>query len=230
MSHYHYLLHCLTLAQEAQTRGNNPVGAVVKLNGEVVGEGLEMASSKQDITYHAEIEAIRAATSHLQDANLSACRLYTTHEPCIMCSYVIRHHSIRGVVVIKPTPDVGGFSSAHSVLVSDAISKWGHPPEVTFARDLVQIVDYQEVIGTFALIKTAQLNFELSKMTVDHRFRGAGIGKRLMEACLGKAQKTGIQKLERYTQKVLLEAIQLYRQYGFCEIPLNQHKYSRAER
>jgi len=86
-----FMKRCEALAAIAAERGESPVGSVVVLGGKIIGEGIEAGKSKQDVTFHAEVEAVRdAVRKHGKD--LSTATLYTTHEPCILCSYVIRHH------------------------------------------------------------------------------------------------------------------------------------------
>jgi len=96
--HYFYMKSCIDLALTAKARGDSPVGSVVVQDGIIIGEGIEGGKTKKDITFHAEIEAIREANLMTGNADLSDCILYTTHEPCIMCSYVIRHAEIQMVV------------------------------------------------------------------------------------------------------------------------------------
>lgn len=126
--HEFFMHRCIELAKLARERGDGPVGSLLLKNKVVVGEGIEGGRTYNDITCHAEIEAIRAAVKHLNTRDLSGCTLYTTHEPCIMCSYVIRHHKVNVVVTAVDTGDIGGYSSALPLLLDATISKWGPPP------------------------------------------------------------------------------------------------------
>jgi tRNA(adenine34) deaminase len=122
---------CVRLSGLAALNGNHPVGAVVALDGEIIGRGEEATNSKSDITCHAEIEAIRQAVATLKTADLSNCTLYSTHEPCIMCSYVIRFHKVNRVVFNKRSDHLGGFSSSMPLLISTEVpSNWSKPPVV----------------------------------------------------------------------------------------------------
>lgn len=56
-----FMQRCEALAVVAAQRQEPPVGAVVVLGGQIIGEGIEAGKAKQDITCHAEVEAIRAA-------------------------------------------------------------------------------------------------------------------------------------------------------------------------
>lgn len=121
---------CIKLAGIATQNGESPVGSIIVLDDKIIGEGIEAVKQHNDITYHAEIEAIRNASNHLGHRNLAGCTLYTTNEPCIMCSYVIRQTGISIVVMGMLTGDTGGYSSALPVLKDKTISKWAAPPEI----------------------------------------------------------------------------------------------------
>lgn len=128
--HQKYLERCRELALEAGRSGNTPVGAVIVRDGIIVGEGIEATRPDNDITRHAEVEAIRDALRRLGSSKLTDCSLYTTHEPCILCSYAIRHYQLSWVGFENAVPTVGGFSSAWPVLTATDISVWGSPPHV----------------------------------------------------------------------------------------------------
>ena len=79
----------LDLAAEAAEAGEVPVGAVVTLDGAIVGEGRNAMRAGLDPTAHAEIVAIRAAALKLQRARLDGCSLWVSLEPCAMCAGAI---------------------------------------------------------------------------------------------------------------------------------------------
>lgn len=126
-----YMRKCIELALIAKKRGDSPGGALIVRKGKIIGEGIEGGKTFSDITYHSEIEAIRQATEFLRVADLSDCELYTTHEPCIMCSYVIRHHKISHVFFGLATGEIGGVSSKLPVLSDTSVKRWGSPPKLT---------------------------------------------------------------------------------------------------
>lgn len=121
---------CIELAKTAKRRGDSPVGSILVKDGQIVAEGIEGGRTHKDVTFHAEIEAVRNARARLGTADLSGCFMVTTHEPCIMCSYVIRHHKIALVVVGMRTGEIGGYSSALPVLLDRTISRLSTPPEI----------------------------------------------------------------------------------------------------
>lgn len=128
MLHEFYMKKCIDLAKIARERGDSPVGSIVVQDDKIIGEGIEGNNTHADITFHAEIEAIRSATAHLNSQDLSSCTLYTTHEPCIMCSYVIRHTKIKMVVTGLQSKETGGINSPYPLLLDTAIAKWNTPP------------------------------------------------------------------------------------------------------
>ena len=129
-THSDYMEYCLVLAEKALSNGNPPVGAILVYRNEVIGEGIESGKSTSDITNHAEINAIRNAIQKGKVDFLSDSIMYTTHEPCIMCSYVIRHHKISKIVFGTEVQFVGGCTSKLNVLTTDAVPKWGTGPEI----------------------------------------------------------------------------------------------------
>lgn len=125
-----YMRKCISLAQIAKARGDSPVGCLIIRDGIVISEGIEGGKTFGDITFHAEIEAIRGATQNLSKADLSDCIMITTHEPCIMCAYVIRHHKIGLIIVGTSTGEIGGYSSSFPLLLDTSITKWKAPPTI----------------------------------------------------------------------------------------------------
>jgi tRNA(adenine34) deaminase len=128
--HEFYMRACIDLALQAKSRGDSPVGAVVVQDGTIIAEGIEASKTKKDITYHAEVEAIREANIILGTTDLSDCTLYTTHEPCILCSYAIRHSKINTVVFGISTVETGGVHSFYPLLTDTKIKKWGKAPRI----------------------------------------------------------------------------------------------------
>ncbi|MEJ1242303.1 nucleoside deaminase [Chryseolinea sp. T2] len=127
-SHAAYLSRCLELAQIAREEGESPVGSVVVLNDEIIGEGSEKSRQQNDVTRHAEVVAILNAVA--TNGHCKGATLYTNMEPCILCSYVIRHHQIATVVFSKHSGELGGTNPRFNILTTDMMSKWTKPPEV----------------------------------------------------------------------------------------------------
>jgi len=79
----------IRLAEKAFAEGEIPVGAVIVLNDRIIGKGFNQKERLNDPTAHAEILAITAATSTLEDWRLNKCSIYVTKEPCPMCAGAI---------------------------------------------------------------------------------------------------------------------------------------------
>lgn len=126
-----YMHRSLALAGIALKQGNPPVGAVIVLKDKIIGEGIESGKLTGDITNHAEILAIRDAIQNGYSKNLSESKMFTTHEPCIMCSYLIRHHKIPHIIFGSPVPLVGGVTSEFPILATEKIPMWGTKPLIT---------------------------------------------------------------------------------------------------
>ena len=84
----------LELARRAEREGEVPIGALVALGGDVVGEGWNRPIAAVDPTAHAEIQALRAAAKKLGNYRLTGAELYVTLEPCDMCVGAMFHARI----------------------------------------------------------------------------------------------------------------------------------------
>jgi tRNA(Arg) A34 adenosine deaminase TadA len=81
-----FMKRAIEISRTALTKpGAEPFGAVIVLNGKIVGEGLSRALATMDVTSHGEIEAIRDANRRLKRLDLSDCEIYTSCEPCPLC-------------------------------------------------------------------------------------------------------------------------------------------------
>jgi len=72
-------------AELALEKGEVPVGAVIVLNNQIIAKGHNLTQQLEDVTAHAEIQAITAASEFLGAKYLKGCTLYVTLEPCVMC-------------------------------------------------------------------------------------------------------------------------------------------------
>lgn len=129
-----FMRRCIDLARSARQNGDAPVGALIVHAGRAVAEGIESVKARLDISAHAEIEAIRNACRVLGSLDLSGCALYTTTEPCWMCSYAIRRTGIRQVFIGAPVSDVGGATSRYPILSEAKIGRCTIPPAVAWSN------------------------------------------------------------------------------------------------
>ncbi|MGE4618117.1 MAG: tRNA adenosine(34) deaminase TadA [Gammaproteobacteria bacterium] len=96
---HQWMRYALTLAERAQAAGEVPVGAVIILGEDIIGEGFNTCIGASDPTAHAEIVAIRHAGSQLGNYRMLDTCLYTTLEPCAMCAGAIVQARIGRVVI-----------------------------------------------------------------------------------------------------------------------------------
>jgi tRNA(adenine34) deaminase len=93
-----FMREAMSLARAAECLGEVPVGAVVVLNGAIVGRGFNSPIGESDPTAHAEIAALRDAARVLGNYRLPGCELFVTLEPCAMCAGAIMHARISRVI------------------------------------------------------------------------------------------------------------------------------------
>lgn len=101
----------LHLAREAGAAGEVPVGALIVLDGEVVGRGFNQPIVRHDPTAHAEVMAMRDAAIRLGNYRLPGATLYVTLEPCAMCAGAILQARIGRVVFGARDPKTGAAGS-----------------------------------------------------------------------------------------------------------------------
>ncbi|MES9991898.1 MAG: tRNA adenosine(34) deaminase TadA [Candidatus Thiodiazotropha sp.] len=114
-----FMQQALLLAQRAESQGEVPVGAVVVLDDQIVGEGWNSPIRLQDPTAHAEIQALRDAASRLGNYRLPDTTLYVTLEPCPMCAGAIVHARVARVVYAADDPKGGAAGSLFDLLPTD---------------------------------------------------------------------------------------------------------------
>ncbi|MAF65142.1 MAG: tRNA-specific adenosine deaminase [Planctomycetes bacterium] len=106
----------LAEARAAMERDEVPVGAVIVLDGEVIGRGSNRTRERCDPTAHAELLALRDATRSACAMRLPGAVVYTTLEPCFMCAGALSHARVARVVWGVRDPKFGGCASLGAVL------------------------------------------------------------------------------------------------------------------
>ena len=102
----------LAEAERARLAGEVPVGAVILLEGRVVGTGFNQPILAVDPTAHAEVVALRAAARAIGNYRLTGSSLYVTVEPCLMCVGAMIHARVARVVFGAAEPKAGALVSA----------------------------------------------------------------------------------------------------------------------
>ena len=103
-------------ARSAALDGEVPVGAVVLLDGEIIGRGQNRVIRDSDPTAHAEMVAMREAARHLRNYRLNGCELFVTLEPCAMCAGAILHARVGRLVYAAADPKAGACGSVLEVM------------------------------------------------------------------------------------------------------------------
>ncbi|MDX2320089.1 MAG: tRNA adenosine(34) deaminase TadA [Moritella sp.] len=93
-----WMQYAIMLAGKAEAIDEVPVGAVVVLEGEIIGEGWNQSINAHDATAHAEIMALRAAGKTVENYRLIDATLYVTLEPCSMCAGAMVHSRVKRLV------------------------------------------------------------------------------------------------------------------------------------
>jgi tRNA(adenine34) deaminase len=104
------MARCIELSKIGALAGELPFGSLVARHGQVIAEASNEVMHLVDESRHAEIIAIARARQLLGDEELSNCTLYSTVEPCPMCSFCIRAAGIGRVVFALGSPLMGGLS------------------------------------------------------------------------------------------------------------------------
>ncbi len=110
-----FMREAIEEARKAMQIGEVPIGAVVVCGGVVVGRGHNLTETTTDPTAHAEIIAIREAARSIRNWRLTDCVIYSTVEPCVMCTGALVLARIKEVVYGVPDPKFGGSVSLYSI-------------------------------------------------------------------------------------------------------------------
>jgi tRNA(adenine34) deaminase len=106
----------LALASRAEQLGEVPVGAVVVMEGQIIGRGHNQPVGSGDPTAHAEIMALREAARAVGNYRLPGAQLFATLEPCLMCAGACLHARIQTLVFGARDPKTGAVRSLFQVL------------------------------------------------------------------------------------------------------------------
>ena len=114
----YWMRRALDLAERARSEGEVPVGAVLVMDDDCIGEGWNRPISAHDPTAHAEIGALRAGAAHMGNYRLPGATLYVTLEPCAMCAGAIILARIKRLVYATADPRSGAAGSVFNILQS----------------------------------------------------------------------------------------------------------------
>ncbi|WP_031427192.1 nucleoside deaminase [Flavimarina sp. Hel_I_48] len=100
----YFMKRALQEAEIAYELGEIPVGAVITVNNTIIARAHNLTERLNDVTAHAEMQAITAAANYLGGKYLTDCTLYITLEPCQMCAGALYWSQISNIVIAAPDP------------------------------------------------------------------------------------------------------------------------------
>lgn len=106
-----YIDIAVELAKEAAKKGDFPVGAVIVKNDKIISKAYNTKERKKNAIQHAEILAIEKACKKLKTWHLEQCTLYSSLEPCMMCTGAIMQARIKKVVYSHTNQNFGAIES-----------------------------------------------------------------------------------------------------------------------
>ena len=110
------------LAKKAEAQDEVPVGAVIVLDNQIIGEGWNQPISSDDPTAHAEIMALRDAGEKIGNYRLPNATIYVTLEPCTMCAGAIIHARLSRLVYAADDPKTGACGSIFNLLQTEELN------------------------------------------------------------------------------------------------------------
>ena len=111
-----FMSEAFELAQESYNYNEVPVGAIIVNNGKIIGRGRNNVITNNDVTSHAEINAIKDASKNIQNYRLVNCQMYVTLEPCHMCAKAIVDSRLKSVIFSTLEPKSGCIISIDNFL------------------------------------------------------------------------------------------------------------------
>ena len=106
-----HMQRCLELAREAEAAGEVPVGAIIVLDGQIIGEGRNRCRERRNSLAHAEMIALDQAFAAAGEARLVGAVAYCSLEPCFMCAGALLHARVARIVFAARDPKFGACGS-----------------------------------------------------------------------------------------------------------------------
>src|SRR5438067_8257930 len=135
-----YMREAIAEAQAAAALGEVPVGAVVVVDGKIVGRGGNRRESAKDPTAHAEIVAIREAAIAVGGWRLVGATLFVTQEPCPMCAGAIVNARVERVVFGCDNPKAGAVKTLYRLLEDARLNHRVAVEQSTLAKECGELL------------------------------------------------------------------------------------------
>ena len=117
-----FMNSAIDLAKESFDLDEVPVGAVIVKDGNIIGKGRNEVISNNDVSSHAEINAIRSAAQYIDNYRLNECSIFVTLEPCHMCAKAIVDARLKSLIFGAKEPKTGSIISIDSFLDNPALN------------------------------------------------------------------------------------------------------------
>ena len=135
-----FMREALDQAALARDADEVPVGAVIVLDGAVIGRGYNQTRTRLDPTAHAEVLAVREAAERVGVLRLPGAVCYSTLEPCFMCAGALSHARIARVVWAARDPKFGGCASLGDVLTDERMNHRATITEGVYAAESAELL------------------------------------------------------------------------------------------
>jgi tRNA(Arg) A34 adenosine deaminase TadA len=126
-NHEPFVREALRLAEQAVKHGNHPFGALLVKDGEVILTAENGVNTENDVTRHAELVLVSLASKTFAPEVLAQCTLYTSTEPCAMCTGAIFWTGIPRVVYACSAETLGAIAGGSFVVPSRELFARGQP-------------------------------------------------------------------------------------------------------
>lgn len=120
----HYMSLAMKEALKAKDKEEVPVGAVIVLDGQIIGRAHNQVEMLKDATAHAEMIALTQAEAYMKDWRLEGCTLYVTKEPCFMCAGALVQTRVSRLVFGVRDVKAGGAGSALNLVQEPKLNHW----------------------------------------------------------------------------------------------------------
>jgi len=120
-----YMERAIDLARESAERGSNPFGSLLVVDDEIVATRTNTVVTDDDITAHPELKLARWAARELDADERADCTMYTSTEPCAMCSAAIYYAGLRRVVYSVSAEELNEIKGSKLVVPSTTVFEGG---------------------------------------------------------------------------------------------------------
>jgi tRNA(adenine34) deaminase len=120
-----FMKEAIKEAQKALEKDEVPIGAIIVHNNQIIARAHNLTETLNDVTAHAEIQAITAASNALGGKYLKDCTIYITLEPCPMCAGALYWSQISKIVYASQDYKMGTFTKGYNLIHPKTIVKKG---------------------------------------------------------------------------------------------------------